>query len=86
MQRQADLRCADCHKFVLVGLDIAQFPDDVLEKVVPFRAEEVNIRCNELVYREDVGHFDIQCGLGLGIKVVEFINVKIRFCILYRYH
>lgn len=62
---------------MFVGLDIAQLSNNIFEEVIPVRAEEVDIGCNKLVNREDVGHLDIQRRFGLGIKVVEFINVEI---------
>lgn len=41
---------------------------------------------HKLVNGEDVGHFDVKGRLGLGVKVIKFVNVEVGFCVLDRDH
>ena len=85
-QGKVDFRRVDAHQLVLIGLDVSELTDDFLYNIIRVRADVVNFRSDKLMDRENVGHLDVQCRLRLGVKVVEFINVKVGLCILHGYH
>lgn len=85
-QGQVNFRRVDAHQLVLIGLDVSELTDDFLYNIIRVRADVVNFRSDKLMDRENVGHLDVQCRLRLGVKVVEFINVKVGLCILHGYH
>lgn len=86
VQSKTDFRRVHAHQLVLVILDISKPPDNLLQNVIRVWTHVVNLRRYQLVDREDIRHLDEQGRLRLGVEVVEFINIKVRFRILDRYH
>lgn len=84
IQREIDLSSADAHQFTLVALHITEFSDKLFQNVIGVLAHEIDLRGHELVNGKDIGHLNVQSWFGLGVKIVELINVKVGLRILDR--
>lgn len=86
VQCEVDFGSADAHQLALVALHIAQIPHELFEEIIGVGTNKVNLRGHELVNREDIGHLNVQSRLGLGIEIVELVDVKIGLRVLDRDH
>ena len=77
VQSQANLRRADADQLAFVRLDASQLPNDVPQHVVVRGADVRDVIRDQVVYREDVRHFNVKRRLRLRVKVVELVNVEL---------
>lgn len=86
IQGQSDLIRIDSHHLLFVVIRTPKLGNDFSKHIVPTRTDISDIGGDELMDSKYISHFDIQCWLSPGVKVVEFINVKLSLSILDRYH
>lgn len=79
VEGEADFGGADAHELVLIVLGTSELPDNVSQDIVLAGAYVLGVSHDEMMYREDVGHLDIQRWLRFGVKVVKLVNIELRF-------
>lgn len=81
---ETDFGCADVHELVLVVLYTAKLTNDFLQYVVPVAQADIGgVSGNKMVDREYVSQFDVQGRFCAGVKIVELVNVELRFGVRY---
>ena len=62
---------------MLVGFGTAELSNNVSKCIILGGTKVRDVGGNNVVDGEDVCHFDVQCRFGLGVEVVELVNVEL---------
>lgn len=77
IQSEADLRCTDVHKLILVVFDTSELADYFAQDVVLAWADAWYICGNEVMYGEDVCHLDVEGRFSTCVEVIKLIDIEV---------